>query len=110
MIDPELCLRIEETNPTDRVRGTIVNVLPGGMFVVKYDDGTYLAFQPEQRDDFHAIPDKPVPGHAAWFIHRLREKHGKIPPEDAMLVRGKIPSPAGEVTLTPAEGPPSIEA
>jgi hypothetical protein len=110
MIDPELCQRIEETNPTDRVRGTIVNVLPGGMFVVKYDDGNYIAYQPEDREGFHAIPDKPVPLHAASLIHRLREKHGKIPPEDAQLLRGKIPSPASEDTLTPVDAPPNVEA
>lgn len=110
MIDPELCQRIEETNPTDRVRGTIVNVLPGGMFVVKYDDGAYLAYQPEDRDNFHPIPNKPVPNHAAWLIHRLREAHGKLPPEDAQLLRGKIPSPSGEDTLTPVDEPPSIGA
>lgn len=110
MIDPELCQRIEETNPTDRVRGTIVNVLPGGMFVVKYDDGAYLAYQPEDREAFHAIPDKPLPSHAATLIHMLREKHGKIPPEDVHRLRGKIPSPASEDTLTPVDGPPSMGA
>lgn len=110
MIDPELCQRIEETNPTDRVRGTIVNVLPSGMFVVKYDDGAYLAYQPEDKEGFHPIPDKPVPHHAAWLIHRLREAHGKLPPEDAQLLRGKIPAPASEDTLTPIDEPPIVGA
>lgn len=87
MIEPELCKRIEETNPTDRVRGTVVNVTAGGLFVVKYDNGDYLAFQPEQAGEFHDASNKPMPGHAAELIHRLREKYGKLPPEDVGVLR-----------------------
>jgi len=87
MIEPELCKRIEETNPTDRVRGTVVNVTAGGLFVVKYDNGDYLAYQPEQADGFHDASDKPLPSHAAELIHRLREKYGKLPPEDVGVLR-----------------------
>lgn len=81
MIEPELCRRIEETNPTDRVRGTIVNVTTG-LFVVKYDNGDYVAYDQDQQDKFHDAGDKPVPSHAAQLIHMLRKKHGTTPPED----------------------------
>lgn len=87
MIEPELCKRIQETNPTDRVRGTVVNVTAGGMFVVKYDNGDYLAYQPEQAEEFHDASDTPLPGHAAELIHRLREKYGKLPPEDVGVLK-----------------------
>lgn len=124
MIEPELCRRIEETNPTDRVRGTIVNVTMGGMFVVKFDNGDYLAYQPEAADAFHDAGDKPVPSHAAELIHRLREKYGKLPPQDVGVLRlednNGVPHPrthmsdAGKGTpgkaksLTPVDEPPSI--
>lgn len=86
MIEPELCRRIEETNPTDRVRGTVVNVTEGGLFVVKYDNGDYVAYPPEEAEGFHDAGDKPVPSHAMDLIRRLRLKHGKTPPEDIMRV------------------------
>jgi hypothetical protein len=87
MIEPELCKRIEETNPTDRVRGTVVNVTAGGLFVVKYDNGDYLAYQPEQAEEFHDASNKPLPSHAAELIHTLRKKYGKLPPEDVGVLR-----------------------
>lgn len=126
MIEPELCRRIEETNPTDRVRGTIVNVTKSGMFVVKYDNGDYLAYQPEAREGFHDASDKPVPHHAAEMIHLLRERYGKLPPQDVGMLRiednNGIPHPrrrthmsdAGKgaptegESLTPIDEPPSI--
>lgn len=121
MIEPELCRRIEETNPTDRVRGTIVNVTEGGMFVVMFDNGDYLAYPPEAVEGFHDAGDKPVPNHAAEMIHRLRERYGKLPPQDVGVLRledsNGIPHPrsrhmtdAGksEGTLTPVDEPPSI--
>lgn len=87
MIEPELCKRIEETNPTDRVRGTVVNVTTGGLFVVKYDNGDYLAFQADQAREFHDASDQPLPSHAAELIHTLRRKYGKLPPEDVGVLR-----------------------
>lgn len=125
MIEPELCRRIEETNPTDRVRGTIVNVTSSGLFVVKYDNGDYVAYQPEDKEGFHDAGDKPIPTHAAEMIHRLRQKYGKVPPQDVGVLRiedGRgVPHPrrrhmsdAGKGTptdtesLTPVDEPPSI--
>jgi hypothetical protein len=111
--------RIEERDPTDRVRGTVVNVTTSGMFVVKYDNGDYLAYQPEDAEGFEKIPDKPMPRHAADLIHALRQKLGRIPPEDAMILsrrRAHIPGqgtkpPVGvDPALTPEDQPPSIEA
>ena len=87
MIEPELCQRIEETNPTDRVRGTVVNVTAGGMFVVKYDNGDYVAYQPEQSEAFHPAMDKPIPSHAMDLIRRLRAKYGRTPPQDVGVLR-----------------------
>lgn len=87
MIEPELCKRIEETNPTDRVRGTVVNVTNGGLFVVKYDNGDYVAYQPEESENFSDASDKPLPNHAAELIHTLRKKYGKLPPEDVGVLR-----------------------
>lgn len=115
MIDPVLCQRIEESHPVDRVRGTVVNVTPSGIFVVKYDNGDYLAYQPEQKAEFTPIPDKPIPNHAVELIHRLRKKHGTTPPEDVMALRGKLPSqqagtPDGVGSLTSPDGPPSMGA
>ena len=125
MIEPELCRRIEETNPTDRVRGTVVNVTAGGLFVVKYDNGDYVAYQPEEAQGFHDASDKPIPTHAAELIHQLRKRHGKVPPQDVGVLRiedskgvphprrthmsdaGKsAPTDAG--SLTPVDEPPSI--
>lgn len=85
MIDPELCQRVEETNPTDRVRGTVINVT-SSIFVVKYDNGDYVAYQAEEAGGFHRADDKPIPSHAVDLIRRLRAKHGTTPPEDAMHV------------------------
>lgn len=121
MIEPELCRRIEETNPTDRVRGTVVNVTDC-IFVVKYDNGDYVAYPTEEAEAFSDAMDKPIPGHAAELIRRLRAKHGTPPPEDVMRVgtlaiednngvphprqhRG-APTEAG--SLTSGEEPPSI--
>lgn len=115
MIEPELCCRVEEINPTDRVRGTVVNVT-NSIFVIKYDNGDYVAYTLESWEAFQDASNKPVPGHAAELIHHLREKHGIIPPEDvAGTPQGNIPSPrkkshirdAGE-TLTGADEPPTI--
>lgn len=120
MIEPELCRRIEETNPTDRVRGTVVNVTTNGMFVVKYDNGDYVAYQPEDQAAFHDASDKPIPGHARDLIHRLREKYGKLPPQDVGVIRiedsSGIPHPRPHMrdasraggALTSSDEPPSI--
>lgn len=120
MIEPELCLRIEEKNPTDRVRGTIVNATEGGMFVVQYDNGDYVAYGPECQGDFKSASDKPVPSHAAELIHRLRRKYGKVPPEDVGVLRlednAGVPHPRSKhmrrasEALTAHDNPPSIEA
>jgi hypothetical protein len=120
MIEPELCQRIEETNPTDRVRGTIVNVT-SSLFVVKYDNGDYAAYDTaDNAGAFHDASDKPVPRHAADLIHRLRKKHGTTPPEDVGVLRiednNGIPHPRSQHmrdapgTLTEIDEPPSIEA
>lgn len=114
--------RVEEINPTDRVRGTVINVTASGMFVVKFDNGDYLAYQSEEVEGFESIPHKPIPRHAADQIQRLHTALGRTPPEDAMLLtseqalRAKVPrqganssNPAG-TTLTPEDQPPSIEA
>lgn len=85
MIDPELCQRVEETNPTDRVRGTVINVT-SSIFVVKYDNGDYVAYQREEAQGFSPALDKPIPSHAVDLIRRLRAKHGTPPPDDAMRV------------------------
>lgn len=120
MIEPELCQRIEETNPTDRVRGTVVNVTPS-IFVVKYDNGDYVAYDTsENAEGFHDASDKPVPSHAADLIHRLRQKYGTTPPQDVGVLRlednSGIPHPRSKhmrdaaESLTGADEPPSIEA
>lgn len=114
--------RVEESNPTDRVRGTVINVTSSGMFVVKFDNGDYLAYQPEEAEGFERIPHKPIPSHAADQIRRLHAALGRTPPEDAMLLKSeqapqaKVPrqgaissNPAGSA-LTPEDQPPSIEA
>ncbi len=99
--------RVEEQDPTDRVRGTVISIDRSGMFVVKYDNGDYLAFQSEQVREFVLIPEKPIPGHAAELIYRLHEKHGRTPPEDR-IGRAKVPRartnnpPIGEKFSDPA--------
>lgn len=124
MIEPELCMRIEETDPTDRIRGTVVNVTSGGMFVVKYDNGDYLAYAPEAAESFHSAADKPLPSHAAELIHGLRRKYGKLPPEDGAVgvlkiepdhdphlkARRKTLPTQKSGELTPEGQPPTIEA
>jgi hypothetical protein len=128
MDKPELCQRIEETYPTDRVRGTVINVT-SSIFVIKFDNGDYVAYQVDDLDGFHDCSDKPVPSHAADLIHRLREKHGTPPPEDVMRVgtlsiedtagvphprrRGRDSvkgAPIDGGALTSNDQPPSIEA
>jgi hypothetical protein len=128
MEKPEICQRIEETQPTDRVRGTVVNVTDS-IFVIKFDNGDYVAYQVDDSGGFHDCSDKPVPSHAADLIHRLRVKHGTTPPEDIMRVgvldiedNSGVPHPrrhnrdAGKVepksggALTSEDQPPSIEA
>lgn len=121
MIEPELCQRVEETNPTDRVRGTVVNVT-SSIFVVKYDNGDYVAYDKDESAAFDSALDKPIPSHAVELIQRLRAKHGTPPPEDVMMIgtlaiednsgvphprrhRG-APTEAG--SLTSGEEPPSI--
>lgn len=102
-----LTARVEEKNPTDRVRGTVVSVDPCGMFVIKYDNGDYLAFQSEQAEEFKLIPEQPIPSHAADLMRHLRKKHGRTPPEDVAKIR-KIPGartnspPIGEKSSNPA--------
>lgn len=111
-------VRVEETNPTDRVRGTVVNIDPSGLFVVKYDNGDYLAFQPEELKNFHTIPGEPIPPHAMSTIRLLYVKHGRTPPEDVLkLEKPVIPgqarsdnAPLDESALTNEAEPPSIEA
>lgn len=85
MMEPELCRRVEEINPTDRVRGTIINVT-SSIFVIKYDNGDFVAYQNEQAEGFADALDKPIPNHAVELIKRLRAKHGTPPPEDVMHV------------------------
>jgi hypothetical protein len=102
--------RVEERNPTDRVRGTVVNVDSSGMFVVKYDNGDYLAFQREQAQDFDSIPEKPIPGHARELMRRIYDTHGRTPPEDVIGVAGKVPGARRGVALTRDAAPPTIEA
>jgi hypothetical protein len=128
MKKPELCQRIEETDPTDRVRGTVINVT-SSIFVIKFDNGDYVAYQNDDAEGFHDCSDKPVPRHAAEMIHRLREKHGTLPPEEVMRVgvldiedNAGVPHPrrhnrnAGKGApndggaLTGNDQPPSIEA
>ena len=100
--------RVEEVNPTDRVRGTIVNIDPCGLFVVKYDNGDYLAFQGDQAECFKAIPEKPIPPHIMGTIRALYAHYGRTPPEDVMrlkkpIIPGQAASdnaPADEPTLT----------
>lgn len=108
-------VRVEETHPTDRVRGTVVNIDPSGLFVVKYDNGDYLAFHPEQLEAFHTIPEKPIPSHAMETIKALYRQHGRTPPQDVM--KKNIPGQArsrdtasSNPALTTQAEPPSIEA
>lgn len=105
--------RVEEINPVDRVRGTVVNVDASGIFVVKYDNGDYLAYQPEDAEGFAAIPDKPIPTHAMATIRALYAQHGRTPPEDVVLRREQAVIPGqsksdnallDESTLTPEGG------
>ena len=111
-------VRVEESSPTDRVRGTVVSIDKSGLFVVKYDNGDYLAYQAEDLDGFHTIPGKPIPGHAMETIRALYKKHGRTPPEDVLkLATGTIPSQArsenttsSNPALTGNAEPPSIEA
>lgn len=105
-----LAARVEESNPTDRVRGTVVNMEPSGIFVVKYDNGDYLAFQPEQAENFESAADKPIPGHAREMLRRIYEVEGRTPPEDVMGVAGKVPRARKGAALTREAAPPTIEA
>jgi hypothetical protein len=73
--------RVQQSNPTDRVRGTVVNVTDSGIFVVKFDVGDYVAFQPEQAPEFGRIPHLPIPGPALEMIRMLRGLP-RLPPED----------------------------
>lgn len=109
--------RVEEIDPTDRVRGTVVNVDPSGMFVVHYDNGDYLAYQPDQAEAFQAIPEKPIPGPVMAFIRELRRVHGRTPPQDvvgtkripsARTTSPKIGEKSTEPALTRKTDPPSI--
>lgn len=110
--------RVEETHPTDRVRGTVVNIDSSGIFVVKYDNGDYLAFQADQLAHFHTIPDKPIPSHAMSTIRALYAEHGRTPPEDVSktnkpIIPGQARTNGASVsdsTLTSGIEPPSIEA
>jgi hypothetical protein len=95
-----LTARVEEINPTDRVRGTVVNIDSSGLFVVHYDNGDYLAYMPEQIEGFKAIPEKPIPRAAAGMIRELNRIHGRVPPQDVAKMRG-IP---GQSTTTPRIG------
>lgn len=110
--------RVEETNPTDRVRGTVVNLV-SGMFVVQYDNGDFLAFQNEEAEGFKAIPHEPIPEHAMRVIKHLHLTQGRTPPEDVAITTAipgqKTTSPAigeksGEPALTRQAEPPTIEA
>lgn len=111
-----LAARVEETEPTDRVRGTVVNVDASGLFVVKYDNGDFVAFQEDQLEGFKLIPEKPIPESAMGVIRHLHKTHGRTPPEDVVKTRG-IPRARpsdGEKSAKPAltrnAEPPSIEA
>jgi hypothetical protein len=113
-----LAARVEEMNPTDRVRGTVVNLV-SGMFVVQYDNGDFLAFQNDEAEGFKAIPHEPIPEHAMRVVKHLYLIHGRTPPEDvvgAPAIPGqKIASPAigeksGKPALTRQAEPPTIEA
>lgn len=73
--------RVELLQPTDRVRGTVTSVSQGGIFVVKYDDGSYVAYGPEDLKKFTAIPDKPIPRVARYLIAELKKSLGQ-PPSD----------------------------
>jgi hypothetical protein len=110
--------RVEEMNPTDRVRGTVVNLV-SGMFVVQYDNGDFLAFQNEQAEGFKAIPHEPIPEHAMRVIKHLYLIHGRTPPEDVVpettIPGQKTTSPpigekSGKPALTRRSEPPTIEA
>lgn len=109
-------VRVEETHPTDRVRGTVVNIDPSGMFVVKYDNGDFLAYQPEDMGGFHTIAGEPIPPHAMTTIRGLYAKHGRTPPEDVLkLEKAVIPgqarmdnAPVDRSALTRDTPPPSI--
>lgn len=111
-------VRVEETHPTDRVRGTVVNIDSSGMFVIKYDNGDYLAYQPDDISGFHTIPGEPIPPHAMTTIRGLYARYGRTPPEDVLkLEKAIIPgqarmdnAPSGEAALTGDVPPPSIEA
>lgn len=105
--------RVEQSNPTDRVRGTVVNVTPSGIFIVKFDIGDYVAFQPEQVSEFGKIPHKPIPGPALELMRMLRGQ-SRLPPEDVSLVAlpvrlASIPGQNSPSALTSEAGPPSIE-
>jgi hypothetical protein len=108
--------RVEEADPTDRIRGTVVSVDPSGMFVVKYDNGDYLAFDADQLPGFTAIPEKPIPGPAMDIIHHLHKVHGRTPPKDIAKLGGvpRARPPIGEKSVKPALtrdiDPPTIGA
>lgn len=95
-----LTARVEEVDPTDRVRGTVVNVDASGMFVVKYDNGDYVAYQEDQVEAFKPIPEKPVPPYIQSMITDLHRIHGRTPPQDVAKTR-TIP---GQSTISPPIG------
>lgn len=114
-----LTARVEEIEPTDRVRGTVVNVDSSGLFVVKYDNGDYLAYQAEQAEGFMLIPEKPIPESAMGVIKQLHRLNGRTPPQDIAKTRTipgqKTTSPpigekSGKPALTRKADPPTIEA
>ena len=90
--------RVQQSDPTDRVRGTVVNVTTSGIFIVKYDIGDYVAYQPEQALEFGRIPHLPIPRPALELIRMLRGQSGRLPPEDVgpvvpvQLVRQNSPA------------------
>lgn len=95
---PDVTDRVELVVPTDRTIGTISEVMPGGIFVVKYDNGDYVAYQPNEVANFVPALDRPIPRHAANFIVALRQALGRTPPETGPV---KLPLPRDE--------PPPIE-
>lgn len=112
-----LTARVEEIDPTDRVRGTVVNIDASGLFVVHYDNGDYLAYMPEQAEGFKEIPEKPIPIPAMGVIRELNRIHGRTPPQDVAKLKGipgqSIASPrVGDKSVKPAltrqAEPPSI--
>lgn len=112
-----LTARVEEIDPTDRVRGTVVNIDASGLFVVHYDNGDYLAYMPEQISGFKAIPEKPIPRSALGVIRELNRTNGRTPPQDVAKLKsisrqGIISPRVGDKSIKPAltreVEPPSI--